>query len=109
VDQILIDPLFGLETARDPETEQVLARYTELAAKPDLTEAEKKELEEKARLLKTRLPLPAERAEARAASEMVQAAFQERLKSMPAEERKRVLDEVEVQVQEIITGSRRQP
>ena len=109
VDQILIDPLFGLETARDPETEQVLARYTELAAKPNLTEAEKKELEEKARLLKTRLPLPAERAEARAASEMVQAAFQERLKSMPAEERKRVLDEVEVQVQEIITGSRRQP
>jgi len=108
-DQILIDPLFGLETAREPETEALLARYTELAARDDLSEQEKGELERAAQLLKTRLPLPAERAQAREAAEMVRAVFQERLKSMPPDERKRLLDEVEVQVQEIITGSRRQP
>jgi hypothetical protein len=46
VDQILTSDLFGLESARSPEVEKLLARNEELLAKPKLTAAEKRELKE---------------------------------------------------------------
>jgi energy-coupling factor transporter ATP-binding protein EcfA2 len=46
VDQILTSELFGLETARPPDTEKLLVRRKELLIKPRLTGANRKELEE---------------------------------------------------------------
>jgi predicted ATP-binding protein involved in virulence len=46
VDQILTSDLFGLETARPPETETLLLRRKQLLTKRKLTKADKKELEE---------------------------------------------------------------
>ncbi|MBC8083260.1 MAG: AAA family ATPase [Hymenobacter sp.] len=46
LDQILTSELFGLETARSPETERKLERRADLLTKAKRTAAEKKELEQ---------------------------------------------------------------
>ncbi len=106
-DQILTSSLFGLQSSRDAETQKTLMRYTELSAKTDRTPDEEQELKVAAQTLKMRLPSSAERKEAREASEMIQRALKEQWKAMPPEKRKSILDEVQVQLQEVITGSRR--
>jgi predicted ATPase len=106
-DQILTGPLFGLQSTRDPETLKFLMRYTELAACEELSLDEQRELEEAAKVLRIRLPSPAERKEAREASKMIQQALRKQWEAMPLEERRQVLQEVEVELQELITGSRR--
>jgi hypothetical protein len=40
---------------------------------------------------------------------MVRQTFQDQLAKIPAEERKKLLDEIHVQIQELVTGSRRLP
>jgi len=46
LDQILTSDLYGLETARPPDTEKLMLRRRELLTKPGLTKADKKKLEE---------------------------------------------------------------
>jgi predicted ATP-binding protein involved in virulence len=46
IDQILTSELFGLETARPPQIEGLLAERKQLLAKPDLTTADKKRIQE---------------------------------------------------------------
>jgi len=46
VDQILTSDLFGLETARPPDTEKLMLRRKELLTKARLTKADKQKLEE---------------------------------------------------------------
>jgi predicted ATP-binding protein involved in virulence len=46
VDQILTSELFGLQTARPPDTERILNRRRELLTQPRLSKANKKELQE---------------------------------------------------------------
>lgn len=107
VDQILTGPLFGLKTGRESETQRMLLRYTELAARDDLSDAEWNELQQSAAALKVRMPTPAERQEARAAYELIEAGMRDRLREMSPEEREKVLMEAKVQLQESVTGSRR--
>ena len=57
--------------------------------------------------MKVRLPAPVEREHARKAFEIIQEFAQAQLSSMPVEEKKKVSDELKVQLQEGITGSRR--
>lgn len=106
-DQILTGPLFNLPSTREPDTQWLLERYSRLAARDKLSPAEKKELREAAEKLRIRIPSTAERAEARKASELIRETWRDQLKSMPDEERKKVLDEINLQMQEISTGSRR--
>ncbi|MES1243042.1 MAG: AAA family ATPase [Acidobacteriota bacterium] len=107
VDQILTSPLFGLQTGRESETERMLMRYTELAARDHLDGDEQEEMRRTAEALRVRLPTPVERQEARAAYEVLEAAMRDRLREMNPVERDKILSEAKVQLQEAMTGSRR--
>lgn len=107
VDQILTGPLFDLQTGRESETERLLLRYTELAARDDLSDAEWGELQQAAAALKVRLPTPVERREARKTFDVLESSMREQLRSMSLEEREKILAEARVQLQEAVTGSRR--
>lgn len=106
-DQILTSPLFKLESTRDPETHRRLMRYSDLATRDQLLPEQEAELQALARELEIRLPAPAEREEARQAMTMIEDALDERLKKVPIEKQKKVLQEAKVLWQEIMTGSRR--
>jgi hypothetical protein len=107
VDQILTSPLFGLQTSREPETERLLLRYSELAARDHLEPKEQEEMGVAAAALKVRMPTHAERREAQAAYEVLESAMSARLQEMSLEEREKILAEAKVQLQEALTGSRR--
>jgi hypothetical protein len=105
IDQILTSLAFGLDGARDPETLRDLHRYTELAAEDEPSAPQ--ELAALAAKLRLRLPNEGERAAARKAFELFQGYARSQLEAMPAAERKAVTDEIKLQIQEGITGSRR--
>jgi predicted ATP-binding protein involved in virulence len=107
VDQILTSPLFGLQTGRESETQRVLMRYTELAARDDLDGDEQEEMRRAAEALRVRMPTPIERQEARAAYDVLESAMRDRLREMDPAERDKILSEAKVQLQEALTGSRR--
>jgi LPXTG-motif cell wall-anchored protein len=107
VDQILTSPLFGLQTGRESETERLLLRYSELAARDHLEPKEQEELRSAAEALKVRMPTHAERREAQAAYEVLESAMRDRLQEMSVEERERILAEAKLQLQEALSGSRR--
>lgn len=107
VDQILTSPLFGLQTGRESETERMLLRYTELAARDKLDDDEQEEMRRAADALRVRMPTPVERQEARAAYEVLESAMRDRLREMDPAERDKILSEAKVQLQEALTGSRR--
>lgn len=74
-DQILTSPLFDLDTTRDPETEQQLARYDELLAmraSGELNETEAKELTDLENTLRKILPSPGETPEQRQLQQKMQ-------------------------------------
>lgn len=106
VDQILVN-LFGLQSGRESETQRLLVKYTELAARDDLGEDEERDLQEIAATLKVRMPNPVEREEARKSFDLMQATMREHLRTMDRDERERILTEAKVQLQEAVTGSRR--
>jgi energy-coupling factor transporter ATP-binding protein EcfA2 len=105
VDQILTSLAFGLDGARDPDTLRDLRRYTELAAEEEI--GEPGELQALAAKLQVRLPSEPEREAARKAFDLMQGYARAQLRAMSATERKAVADELRVQIQEGITGSRR--
>ena len=105
VDQILTSLAFGLGGARDPETMHDLKRFTELAAQDPPSAPD--ELSALAAKLRIRLPTEGEQAAARKAFELVQSYAKGQLEAMSAADRKAVTDELRVQIQEGITGSRR--
>jgi hypothetical protein len=107
VDQILTSPLFGLQTGRESETERMLMRYTELAARDELDGGEQEEMRRAAEALRVRMPSPVERQEARAAYDVLESAMRDRLREMDPVERDKILSEAKVQLQEALTGSRR--
>ena len=106
-DQVLTGPLFNLPSSIDPELHEAMKRYSDLAARSDLSLSQRQELENLAASLNVQLPTPKEREEARVAFELLEGALDEKLNAMPEEKRKRILQEAKVQVQETITGSRR--
>jgi hypothetical protein len=106
-DQLLRTPLFDLDTVRDPEVRKRLLEYTALAARDDLDEDERRKLQEHADYLGLNLPLPQARAEARQAFALIESSLNEKIAQMPEHEKQRVLDEVKVQLQEIVSDSRR--
>lgn len=106
-DQLLTSELFGLESTRDPETHRLIMRYTELITRDDLTNEQRTELAKTAQLIKVRLPSPGERKEAREAFELIQGALHEKIKAMPSEEKKKLINEAKAQLQEMVTDSRR--
>jgi len=105
VDQILTSLAFGLDGARDPETLSDLKRYSELAAQDPPSAPD--ELAALAVKLRIRLPTEEEHAAARKAFELVQSYAKSQLEAMSPADRKAVTDELRVQIQEGITGSRR--
>lgn len=107
VDQILTGPLFDLKSGRESETQRMLLRYTELAARDDLSDTEWNELQQSAATLKVRIPTPVERQEARKTFDVLESSMREQLRSMSPEEREKILTEAKVQLQEAVTGSRR--
>jgi hypothetical protein len=106
-DQVLTSSLFDLDSTMAPEVYKALSRYTELSAQDELTEEDLAELERHAAMLQVRLPTPMERREARQAYERIEECLDAQLAAISAKERKKLLDEVKVQLQENITGSRR--
>ena len=93
--------------ARDPETHRLIMRYTELITLDDPTDRQHDELVKIANKIKVRLPSPGERKEAREAFELIQGALQEKIKTMPSEEKKKLINEAKAQLQEMVTDSRR--
>ena len=91
---------------RDPETEHLLTRYADLAVMGERTAEQERDLHEITAQLEFRLPTKEESAEAATAHEMIVRANEEKLATMAEGERQRVLDELLLQVQEAITGSR---
>jgi len=106
-DQLLTSPLFGLDGTRDPDIDRQIERYTFLSTRQTLAADEQHELVSVANSLRLKLPSEQERAEARTASTLIEAATQERLRQMSADERNKILRELEIQIQDAITGSRR--
>jgi hypothetical protein len=107
VDQILTGSSFGLEGARDPDTVGDLARYTALVSKFEPSPKEREDLEKLAKKLQVKLPPPQSSPRAREASEMIEKTMRSRLDALPAEERKKMLEEIRAQIQEATSGSRR--
>ena len=108
-DQLLTGALFDLESAQDKNTIAALERYTELATQEELTTDEERELNECARKLRVSPPSGAERDLSKQAYAVLSEAIEERLKTVPLEEKSRIETEIKAQIQEGITGSRRQP
>jgi energy-coupling factor transporter ATP-binding protein EcfA2 len=106
-DQVLVEPLFGLQMAREPETEQMIMRYTELSTKEGLSKVEERELESIGVELSARVPVEAERRQTREAYEMLSEVLDDKLKNMPVEKRRELELELKGQVQEAITGQQR--
>jgi predicted ATPase len=104
VDQILTLPYFGLETTRDAKTTELIQEFTDLSAMPN---PPKERVEELAAKLNLRAPAPHESEAAREAFQLINAFAEERLKSLDAGQREKILREVKVQLTESITGSRR--
>lgn len=105
--QILTSPLFGLPSSLAPEREQQVARYTQLAAREELEPEEREEMAELARELDMKVPSEEERAEARIAYQLIQHALDEHVADLDPEVQERVVEEMKVQLQELVTGSRR--
>jgi len=106
-DQLLTTPLFDLETARDPEVHKALMEYTRLTVRDDLNATELAELNKNAVILGMRLATPHERQEAREAFSLIETALNERIETMPEEKKRRMLDEVKAQLQDITSGRNR--
>jgi len=106
-DQILTSPAFGLESSRDPETQELIKTYSRLAVRDDLTPAEQNMLEDAARQLQIRLPSAAERQEARQAYGMIQKALLAQWKDTPPEQKEKLAKEVQAQLLEAVSGQRR--
>lgn len=106
-DQILTSPLFGLGSSLSPLTEDDVREYTRLAAKDELKPHEQERLEKLAFALDMKAPSPAERAEARLAYNWIHAAIEDRLSKLSPDLQERVDEEMKVQLQELVTGSRR--
>lgn len=106
-DQILTSPLFGLGSSLSPLMEDQVREYTRLSARDKLTPDEQERLEELAFELNMKTPSPAERAEARIAYNWIHAAIEDRLSNLPPDLQERVDEEMKVQLQELVTGSRR--
>jgi hypothetical protein len=107
VDQILTSATFGLAGARDKETVELLAKYTELISRFDLSPEQKGELEALSARLQTTMPLPHSLPEAREVAAMLEESFRSRLNSLPEEERVKVVRELRAQVNEALSGVRR--
>jgi hypothetical protein len=105
IDQILTSMAFGLPGARDAETLSDLERYADLAAQDEPSAPD--ELAALAARLKIRLPTQEERGYARKAFEILKGYAQKQMESMSDDEKKKMTDEIKVQIQEGITGSRR--
>jgi hypothetical protein len=106
-DQILTSQLFGMETTRDPETANMLSEFTRLTALDDLEESERTRLTQLGHDLQIRLATPLETEAARKAFSLIREFATKRLTDLPPQERRKVLDEVKVQLTESITGSPR--
>ena len=107
VDQILTGPLFNLETTRDPDTATMMNEYSRLTALENPDGRRSAQARRSRGSIADSMATPQEREIARVAYGLVHDFANERLRSLPSEERQKVLAEVRVQLTESITGSRR--
>ena len=106
-DQILTSPLFELDSTRNPKAARLLNEYKELSVEQFQTTEQKNQLLKVAAELEIRLPTPHEKEEARQAYELIEEFAKKRLEKIPEAWRRKVLDEVKLQLTESVTGSRR--
>ena len=86
--------------AKDPDTTQKTKRMIELATRPSLDRHEQAELDELARELGRRAPQPGETQQAREAFSVLQQTLDEKLNEKGPQEKRKLLDEAELQIQE---------
>jgi hypothetical protein len=103
-DQILTSPAFGLALAKDPDTTRKTKRMIELARRTALERHEQAELEELSRELGRRAPSPGETQQAREAFSVLEQTLNEKLSSKSPNEKRTLLNEVELQIQEALSG-----
>jgi ActR/RegA family two-component response regulator/energy-coupling factor transporter ATP-binding protein EcfA2 len=106
-DQILTSVLFDLESSRDVETSRLIQRYTQLTVTATLSDQEEHELRDLAAQLRIRLPTAEEKAQARRAFELIEATCRAELASVSISEREQLVMELQAQLLESVTQSRR--
>jgi hypothetical protein len=106
-DQILTGPLFNLVTSMDLQLFQKTKRFSELAARHDLTPGQQKELEGLSSELNLKLPTSKEREDARIAFEVLEQSIDEKLRAVPREKQQAILEEVRAQLQESTNNFRK--
>jgi hypothetical protein len=106
-DQILTSPLFELETTVGSELGNLLKEYTHLMAIENPSDEQSNRADELSSKLGIRMPQPQEKEAARNAYSLIRDFAKERLESLPPEQRRKVLDEVKVQLIESVMGTGR--
>ena len=105
-DQLLTSSLFGLESSRDPATQSLVDQYTELVSQKKRSPQDEAELERISKELRVRIPTSEETKEAREASKLIQQSLKKEFESKPLAEREKILTEIDLQLQNTITGAR---
>ena len=80
-----------------------MQKYNELTTKIELTDEEENELKNLSEKLNKTVLLPQEKKEARTAFKLIQENLQDKLKTLDDTERKKILHEMEIQIQEGIS------
>jgi energy-coupling factor transporter ATP-binding protein EcfA2 len=106
-DQVLTSPVFGLDSSLAPETQEALEEYVDLSSRDKLTASEEQRRRTLAAQLQIRLPSTGESEEARKAYEVLRESLEAKVEAIPVEERRKVLAEIRLQLEEGVTGSRR--
>ena len=106
-DQVLTSPLFSLESTRNMETQQALARYRHLLGAGKLSDEETQELRSLSERFGSRMPSVAEREEARKAFELIEESLDSKLANMPENKKQEILEEAKALLQETFSEARK--
>jgi hypothetical protein len=106
-DQILASWLFGLSSTVSPKVEDDLRKYARAVVNPDATPAEKAEAQRLADELRLRPIAREETDEAREAARLIREWMTSRIDSMDPEARRKLLEEVDLQLLQTRGGLKR--
>jgi predicted ATPase len=104
-DQVLTGPAFQLPTTVDPTTAKLREEYADLLAK-NRTPQQDARFQELGRILDLRIPKPHEREEGREAMALLEQWMIERIRTKPAEQRKKVMKEAELYFAQLDAGTK---
>jgi hypothetical protein len=105
-DDILTSPIFGLESTLDLQTQALMHRYTMLATSEILTPAEEQEFDVISQALKVTSPNKQTRREIRDTFILIQSTIYDQLKTMSDQDRRNLLNDINMSVLELTSGAR---